>query len=115
MISDMDFLSAICPMTGSLEMARELWKLGWYVGFDGPLTYKNARKAAEVAAAAPEERILIETDAPYLAPEPLRGTRNDSRSLRYVAEKLAEIRGTAPERIIELTMENGKRLFGIEV
>ena len=101
--------------SGSLEMARELWKLGWYVGFDGPLTYKNARKAAEVAAEAPDERILIETDAPYLAPEPLRGTRNDSRSLRYVAEKLAEIRGTAPERIIELTMENGKRLFGIEV
>ena len=100
--------------SGSVEMARELWALGWYVGFDGPLTYKNARKAVEVAAAAPDERILIETDAPYLSPAPLRGTRNDSRSLRYVAEKLAEVRGTTPERIIELTMENGKRLFGID-
>ena len=99
--------------SGSVEMARELWALGWYVGFDGPLTYKNARKAVEVAAEAPDERILIETDAPYLSPAPLRGTRNDSRSLRYVAEKLAELRGTTPERIVELTMENGKRLFGI--
>ena len=99
--------------SGSVEMARELWKLGWYVGFDGPLTYKNARRTVEVAAEAPDDRILIETDAPYLAPAPLRGTRNDSRSLRYVAEKLAELRGTTPERIIELTMENGKRLFGI--
>lgn len=100
--------------SGSVEMARELWALGWYVGFDGPLTYKNARKAVEVAAEAPDERILIETDAPYLSPTPLRGTRNDSRSLRYVAEKLAELRGTTPERIVELTMENGKRLFGIK-
>ena len=100
--------------SGSVEMARELWKLGWYVGFDGPLTYKNARRTVEVAAAAPDEHILLETDAPYLAPAPLRGERNDSRALRHVAEKLAEVRGTTPERIIELTMENGRRLFGIE-
>ena len=100
--------------SGSVETARELWKLGWYVGFDGPLTYKNARRTVEVATAAPDDRILIETDAPYLSPVPLRGARNDSRNLRYVAEKLAEIRGTTPERIAELTMENGKRLFGME-
>ena len=99
--------------SGSVELARELWKLGWYVGFDGPLTYKNARKAAEVAAEAPLDRILIETDSPYLAPVPRRGTRNDSRNLVYVAEKLAEIRGMTAEEIIALTMENGKRLFGI--
>ncbi len=100
--------------SGSVEMARELWKLGWYVGFDGPLTYKNARKTVEVAAEAPPDRILIETDSPYLAPVPLRGTRNDSRNLVHVAQKLAEIRGTTPEEVIELTAENGRRLFGIK-
>ena len=99
--------------SGSVEMARELWKLGWYVGFDGPLTYKNARKTVEVAAEAPPERILIETDSPYLSPVPKRGERNDSRKLSYVAEKLAEIRGVTPQEIIDLTAENGRRLFGI--
>ena len=100
--------------SGSVEMARELWKLGWYVGFDGPLTYKNARKTVEVAAQAPPDRILIETDSPYMAPVPLRGTRNDSRNLVHVAAKLAEIRGTTPEEVIALTAENGKRLFNIK-
>ena len=100
--------------SGSVEMARELWKLGWYVGFDGPLTYKNAKKAVEVAREAPDDRILIETDAPYLSPVPLRGTRNDSRNLTHVAAKLAEVRGTTSEAIIALTAENGRRLFGIE-
>lgn len=99
--------------SGSVEMARELWKLGWYVGFDGPLTYKNARKTAEVAAEAPADRILIETDSPYLSPVPLRGTRNDSRNLVYVAEKLAEVRGTTADEILALTEANGRRLFGI--
>ena len=99
--------------SGSVEMARELWKRGWYVGFDGPLTYKNARKTVEVAAEAPLDRILIETDAPYLSPVPLRGTRNDSRNLVHVVEKLAELRGMTAEEIIALTAENGKRLFGI--
>ncbi len=100
--------------SGSVEMARELWKLGWYVGFDGPLTYKNARKTVEVALEAPPERILIETDSPYLAPVPLRGTRNDSRNLVHVAEKLAELRGMTAEEVIALTAENGRRLFGIK-
>jgi len=99
--------------SGSVELARELWKRGWYLGFDGPLTYKNARRTVEVAAEAPLDRILIETDAPYLSPVPLRGKRNDSRNLRYVAEKLAELRGMTPEAMIDLTAENGKRLFGI--
>ncbi|MBQ9458491.1 MAG: TatD family hydrolase [Oscillospiraceae bacterium] len=99
--------------SGSVEMARELWKLGWYVGFDGPLTYKNAKKTVEVAAAAPADRILLETDSPYLAPVPLRGTRNDSRSLVHVARRLAEIRGTTAEEIIAQTAENGARLFGM--
>ena len=99
--------------SGSVELARELWKRGWYVGFDGPLTYKNARKTVEVAAEAQPDRILIETDSPYLSPVPLRGTRNDSRSLVHVAAKLAEIRGMTTEEVIGLTAENGKRLFGI--
>ena len=100
--------------SGSFEMGRELWRRGWYLGFGGPLTYKNARKTVEVAAVAPITLLLLETDAPYLAPVPLRGTRNDSRNLRYVVAKLAELRGTTPERIIELTAENGKRLFRID-
>ena len=99
--------------SGSAETASELLRLGWYVGFDGPLTYKNARKTVEVAAEAPLDKILIETDSPYLSPVPLRGTRNDSRNLVHVAAKLAELRGMTPEEIIALTMENGKRLFGI--
>ena len=100
--------------SGSVELARELWSLGWYVGFDGPLTYKNARKTVEVAREAPADRILIETDAPYLSPGPLRGTRNDSRSLRHVAAKLAEIRGVSEEELLALTERNGRALFGIE-
>ena len=99
--------------SGSVELARELWKRGWYIGMDGPLTYKNARKTVEVAAEAPLERILLETDAPYLPPALLRGTRNDSRNLRHVAERLAEIRGMTAAEIIEITAENGRRLFGI--
>ena len=99
--------------SGSVEMARELWKRGWYVGFDGPLTYKNARKTVEVAREAPLDKILIETDSPYLSPVPLRGTRNDSRNLVHVAAKLAEVRGMTPEAVIERTAENGRRLFGI--
>ena len=100
--------------SGSVELARELWKRGWYVGFDGPLTYRNARKTVEVAAEAPLDRILLETDSPYLSPAPLRGTRNDSRNLVHVAAKLAELRGMTPEEVIALTMENGKRLFSIK-
>lgn len=99
--------------SGSVELARELWKRGWYVGFDGPLTYKNARKAVAVASEAPLDRILIETDAPYLAPAPLRGTRNDSRALVHVAAKLAALRGMTAEEIVARTAENGRRLFGV--
>ena len=99
--------------SGSVEMARELWKLGWYVGFDGPVTYKNARKTVEVALEAPPDRILLETDSPYMAPVPVRGTRNDSRNVRYIAEKIAQLRGMETDALIALTAENGKRLFGI--
>lgn len=99
--------------SGSVEMAQELLKRGWYLGFDGPITYKNARKALEVLEICPLERILIETDSPYLSPVPMRGRRNDSRNLVYVTEKIAEIKGITPEEASAITMENGKELFNI--
>ena len=99
--------------SGSVEMAQELLKRGWYLGFDGPITYKNARKALEVLEICPLDRILIETDSPYLSPVPMRGKRNDSRNLVYVTEKIAEIKGITPEEAAAITMENGKKLFNI--
>lgn len=99
--------------SGSVEMAQELLKRGWYLGFDGPITYKNARKALEVLEICPLDRILIETDSPYLSPIPMRGKRNDSRNLVYVTEKIAEIKGITPEEAAAITMENGKKLFNI--
>ena len=99
--------------SGSAEMAKELVKRGWYIGFTGVLTFKNARKAVEVAASIPLERIVIETDCPYMAPEPFRGKRNDPGKIYRMAEKLAEIRGVSVEEIQRITMENGKRLYRI--
>ena len=99
--------------SGSVEMARELLALGWYLGFDGPVTYKNARRAPEVAAVTPLDRMLIETDSPYMTPVPHRGERNDSAYVRLVAEKLAEWKGVPVEQLARATLENGKRLFRI--
>ena len=99
--------------SGSPEMARELLDLGWYLGFDGPVTYKNARRAPEVAAVTPLDRMLIETDSPYMTPVPHRGERNDSAYVRLVAEKLAEWKGVPMEQLARATLENGKRLFRI--
>ena len=100
--------------SGSAEMAKELLKRGWYLGFDGPVTYKNARKTLEVLDLCPIERLLIETDSPYLSPVPNRGKRNDSRNLRYIVETIAARRGLSPEEIARQSLENGKRLFGVE-
>ena len=100
--------------SGSPEMAQELLKRGWYLGFDGPITYKNAKRAPEVAAVTPLDHIVVETDAPYLTPVPYRGKRNDSRYLPYVIEKLAEWKGVSPEEMTDITLKNGKRLFGLE-
>lgn len=99
--------------SGSPEMAAELLKRGWYLGFDGPITYKNAKRAPEVAAVTPLERIVVETDAPYMAPVPMRGKRNDSHYLPYVIEKLAEWKGVTAEEMTRVTWENGRRLFRI--
>ena len=95
-------------------MAAELLKRGWYLGFYGPITYKNAKRAPEVAAITPLDRIVVETDAPYLTPVPFRGKRNDSRYLPYVIEKLAEWKGVTAAEMTDITWENGKRLFGLE-
>ena len=100
--------------SGSAEMAKELLRRGsWYLGFDGPVTYKNARKAIEVLEITPPERILVETDSPYMSPVPLRGKRNDSTNLVYIINKIAEIKGMSPEETERITWENGKKLFGI--
>ena len=99
--------------SGSAEMAKELLRRGWYLGFDGPVTYKNARKTLEVLEIFPLDRILIETDSPYLSPVPLRGKRNDSGNLRYIAEKIAEVKGVSAEETARITGENGRKLFGI--
>ena len=99
--------------SGSAEMARQLVDLGWYIGFTGVLTFKNARKAIETAASIPLERIVLETDCPYMAPEPFRGKRNDPGYIYRMAEKLAEIRGLSVDEVQAITTENGKRLYRI--
>ena len=99
--------------SGSLEMAKWLIDRGWYIGFGGVLTFKNARKALEVAGNIPLERIVLETDCPYMAPEPFRGRRNDPGKLYRVAEKLAQLRGMTVEEVQAITLENGKALYRI--
>ena len=97
--------------SGSLEMAKELVKRGWYIGFTGVVTFKNARKAVEVASAIPLERILIETDCPYMAPEPYRGRRNDPSYVPLVAQKIAELRGLPAATVAQATWDNARKLF----
>lgn len=99
--------------SGSLEMAQWLIARGWYIGFGGVLTFKNAKKALQVAANIPLERIVLETDCPYMAPEPFRGRRNDPGKLCRVAEKLAQLRGKTAEEIQAVTLENGRSLYRI--
>jgi TatD DNase family protein len=98
---------------GSVEIARECLELGFYISFGGPLTFKNAKKPKEVAREIPFDRLLIETDSPYLTPHPFRGKRNESGYVRYVAESLAQLKGVSYEEICQITLENGKRVFGI--
>ena len=100
--------------SGSAEMAKQLVDMGWYIGFTGVLTFKNARRAIETAQAIPLERIVLETDCPYMAPEPFRGRRNDPGYLYPMAEKLAEIRNISVAEAVAATRENGKRLYRIK-
>ena len=99
--------------SGSLETAKEVWKLGWLIGVDGPLTFKNSAKLPEVVKAAPRDMILIETDAPYLAPVPYRGKRNEPAYVVEVAKKLAELRGETLEEVAAYTTDNAKNLYGL--
>lgn len=98
---------------GSVEMARELLRLGYYLSFTGVITFKNARRAIEVIREVPIDRLMIETDAPYMAPEPFRGRRNSSLYVYRMAETIAEIKGMSVEEVERITTENGKRLFAI--
>jgi len=99
--------------SGSWETAKIILDFGWYISFTGVITFKNARRALEVIEKMPADRIMLETDCPYMAPEPKRGRRNSSLLLPYIAEKVADVRGVTREEVAELTTENGKRFFGI--
>ena len=101
--------------SGSAEMAKELVRRGWYVGFTGVVTFKNARRAVETVEALPLDRILIETDCPYMAPEPYRGRRNDPSYVPLVAARIARIKGISPEEAGRITRENAVRLFRLDL
>ena len=100
--------------SGSAEDAKTLVALGWHLSFTGTITFKNARKGPEVVAAVPMERLMVETDAPYMAPVPFRGKRCDSRYVYRMAEAIGDIKGLPVEEVARITTENGKRLFGID-
>ncbi len=100
--------------SGSAETALQILKLGMYIGFGGSLTFKNAKKAVSVAEIVPLERILLETDCPYMAPVPMRGKRNESVYIEYVAERLAQIKGVSAQEVIDTAAENAVRLFKIK-
>ena len=99
--------------SGSAETAKEYLRMGYYISFAGPLTFKKAPKLQEAARIVPKDRLLIETDSPYMAPEPVRGRRNEPANVRYVGIKLAELRGETPEEVAEYTTENAMKVYGI--
>ncbi|MGF7058413.1 TatD family hydrolase [Brassicibacter mesophilus] len=111
--ADGKFKGVLHCFSGSLEMAREYLKMGFYLSFAGPVTFKNAKTPKEVAKNIPLERMLVETDSPYLTPEPNRGKRNEPLNVRYVAAMIAELRGVSFEEIAQKTSQNVKKLFNI--
>lgn len=100
-----------CPL--NIELVKEALKLGFYISFAGPITFKNSKNAKEIVKLVPLNKMLIETDSPYLAPEPVRGTRNDSRNVKFIAEKIAEFKSIKIEEVAHTTYENAKKIFGI--
>lgn len=100
-----------CPL--NRELVKEALKLGYYISFAGPITFKNSKNAAEIIEMVPLDKILIETDSPYLSPEPNRGKRNDSRNVKYMAQKIAEVKQMPLEEIARITYENANRVFKI--
>lgn len=101
-----------CPL--NLDLICEGLKLGFYISFAGPITFRNSKNAADAIKAVPLDHILIETDSPYLAPEPKRGTRNDSRNVKYIAEKIAQIKEISVEEVAMATYQNAKTIFEIQ-
>ena len=99
--------------SGSLEMAKEIWKMDWLIGVDGPLTFKNAAKLPDIVKAAPADMLLIETDAPYMAPPPYRGKRNEPAYVVEIAKKVAEVRGITLEEVAKITTQNAENLYNI--
>ena len=101
-----------CPL--NRELVKEALKLGYYISFAGPITFKNSKNADEIIKMVPLEKILIETDSPYLSPEPNRGKRNDSRNVKYIAQKIAQVKEMPLEKIAKITYENANKVFKIE-
>jgi len=101
-----------CPL--NRELVKEALKLGFYISMAGPVTFKNSKNANEIIEMCPLDRILIETDSPYLAPEPVRGTKNDSRNLKYIAHKIASVKGLTIEEVADATYKNTMRCFEID-
>lgn len=101
-----------CPL--NRELVKEALKLGFYISFAGPVTFKNSKNAAEIINLVPIERILIETDSPYLSPEPVRGTRNDSRNVKYIAQKIADIKGLTIEEVAKQMHKNIEKIFNMQ-
>lgn len=99
--------------SGSVEMAKEVLEQNFYISIGGPITFKNVRKSIEVVEYVPVEKLLIETDSPYLTPDPYRGKRNDSMMLKYIAEKISEIKGIEIDVLKKILVKNAKTLFGI--
>lgn len=101
-----------CPL--NRELVKEALRLGFYISFAGPVTFKNSKNAEEIIQMVPNNRMLIETDSPYLSPEPLRGRRNDPRNVRYIAQKVADVKKITLEEVAQMTFENAKRIFDID-
>lgn len=99
--------------SGSWEMAKEILNMNFYISLAGPVTFKNANKLLEVAINTPMDRLLIETDCPYMSPVPHRGKRNEPMNVQFIAEKIAQLKGISYEEVVQATYENGKRIFGI--
>lgn len=100
--------------SGSREMAREIIRLGMYIGLNGVVTFPNARKSLEVVKEIPIERLVLETDCPYLAPTPVRGKRNDSSNIPYIAEKISEVLGMDAQELLDITNNNAKKLYNLD-
>ena len=101
-----------CPL--NRELVKEALKLGFYISFAGPVTFKNSKNAEEIVNLVPIEKILIETDSPYLSPEPVRGTRNDSRNVKYIAQKIADIKGLTIEEVAKQMHKNIEKIFNMQ-